>query len=134
MDAEQRTKTIATTPEETVTLFTALLNEADIEGMMEFYDEEATFSPQEGALVSGAADIREALEGFTAMQPVVTCKVVWVQQVGDLALVLNDHTLEGRLPDGEVLKMQGRSTDVVRRGADGGWRFFIDCVWGGGTR
>jgi uncharacterized protein (TIGR02246 family) len=131
MNAEQRTPVTATSPAELVTLFTAHLNDGNVEALVEFYDEDGSFSPQEGVVVTGTDAIREALMGFTAMQPTVTCDVKWVQQVGSFALVLNDWTIDGRQPDGEAVSMTGRSTDVVRCGEDGGWRFYIDCVWGG---
>lgn len=131
MSTTPRTPMIATSPAELVALFNERMNAGDVEALLNFYDDEGTFSPEPGVVVSGKENIREALMGFITMQPTVVGNVIWVQQVGDTALVLNDWTITSRQPDGESATMTGRSTDVVRRGEDGGWRFYIDCVWGG---
>ena len=125
------TPLIAKSPAELVALFNERMNAGDIEALLNFYDDDGTFSPEEGVLVTGKEAIREALLGFISLQATVVGNVKWVQQVGNIALVLNDWTINGRQPDGEPLSMAGRSTDVVRLGEDGGWRFYIDCVWGG---
>jgi uncharacterized protein (TIGR02246 family) len=127
---DSQTTELATTPKETIELFAARLSQGDVAGLIELYDEDASFAPQPDTEVTGEAAIRKALEGFAALTPTLTCNVTWVQEVGDLALVLNDWTMEGRQPDGEAVQMGGRAADVVRRGADGGWRFRIDCPWG----
>ena len=131
MNAVQSKPLIATTPVELVAIFNERMNAGDVEALLNFYDDEGTFSPEPGVVVSGKENIREALMGFIRMQPTVVGNVIWVQQVGDTALVLNDWTITSPQPNGESATMTGRSTDVVRRGGDGGWRFYIDCVWGG---
>jgi uncharacterized protein (TIGR02246 family) len=129
MSPEQSTTELATTPEETINLFTARLNSGDVDAMLELYDPEASFAAQPGTVVSGTEGIREALNGFAAMQPTLHSNVTWVQRAGSVALVVNEWAMEGRQPDGETMQMTGRAADVVRRGPDGGWRFYIDCPW-----
>ena len=131
MSATQRTPVIATSPEELVALFNERMNAGDVEALLHYYDDDGTFSPEPGVVVAGKTAIREALMGFITMQPTVAGNVKWVQQVGSFALVLNDWSITTRQPDGKDVSVTGRSTDVVRRGEDGGWRFYIDCVWGG---
>lgn len=131
MTAKRDTLPLAKSPAELVALFNERMNAGDVDALLDYYDDDGSFSPEEGVLVTGKDAIREALLGFIAMQPTVVGNVKWVQQVGDVALILNDWTIHGRQPDGEVVNLTGRSTDVVRRGEDGGWRFYIDCVWGG---
>ena len=133
MNTKQGTRPLATSPAELVALFSAGLNRGDVEALLDYYDEEGSFSPEEGVVVSGKKAIGEALMGFLAMKPTVTNEVKWVQQVGNFALVINDSITKIRQPDGEFVTMTGRSTDVARRGEDGGWRFYIDCVWGGNS-
>jgi uncharacterized protein (TIGR02246 family) len=122
---------IATTPAEVVRIYTGLLNAGDVEGLMTMYDKDATFSPEFGALVTGADQIREVVAALAATPPKAVSNVTWVQQVGDYALVLNDYTIEGTGPDGAPVETKGRSADVVHRDSDGAWRFLIDCLWAG---
>ncbi|MCF1592279.1 YybH family protein [Streptomyces muensis] len=44
----------------------------------------------------------------------------------DIALLVIDWSLKGTDPDGNEISMAGTATDVVRRGADGIWRYVID--------
>jgi uncharacterized protein (TIGR02246 family) len=131
VNTDQSSIVRATSPEEAIALYTARLNDGDVDGLMQLYDDDASFSPEPGTAVTGPEAIREAVMGFTAMQPSVNSKVAWVQQVGSFALVLNDWSLEGQA-DGAPVTMSGRSADILHRGADGGWRFYVDCVWAGG--
>jgi uncharacterized protein (TIGR02246 family) len=131
MSGMTHTYEIATSPTEVVRIFSGLLQAGDVDGLMTMYDEEATFSPERGALATGPTEIRAVLTAMTDPPPQVESTVTWVQQVGDHALVLNDYSIRSVGPDGGPVQITGRSADVVHRGADGGWRFLIDCVWGG---
>ncbi len=54
-------------------------------------------------------------------------RVTRVLEADDLALVVGTWTFEGTGPDGEPVRL---SADVLRRQADGTWRFVIDNPWG----
>lgn len=116
---------LAKTPLEVGDLFVARVKEGDVEGLMELYDPDATFAVDADTIASGAA-IREAVEGFAALKPTMNNRVDWVQEAGDVALVLNHWNMEAIGPDGLRISNSGRAADVLRRGADGGWRFAID--------
>jgi ketosteroid isomerase-like protein len=51
---------------------------------------------------------------------------------GDIALSIATWTLKGTGPDGKPIQMEGTTTDVLRRQADGRWLFVIDNPWGQG--
>jgi ketosteroid isomerase-like protein len=70
------------------------------------------------------------LDGFVAMKGKLDLKVNRVLEVGDLALVVGEWTFNGTGPDGEAVKLAARNADVLRRQADGSWRFVIDNPWG----
>jgi uncharacterized protein (TIGR02246 family) len=120
----------ATSPDQVIQLFSQRLNEGDLEGALALYEGGASFSPQPGAQVTGAEEIRGALEGFFALDPTIEGEIQGVLETGDLALVHNRWRLSGRQPDGEPVEMEGTSADVVRRDADGTWRILIDNPWG----
>jgi len=64
--------------------------------------------------------------GFLAGKPRIDATTRKVVQVGDLALTFGDWTLHARDADGTAHDVTGRSTELLRRQADGTWRYVID--------
>ena len=73
---------------------------------------------------------RKALTGFIALKPTLTMEARELVQTGDLALYLSRWNLRGTGPDGKEVRMNGSSTDVLRRQSDGRWLIVIDNPWG----
>lgn len=113
----------ARTPSELSDLFAKYLGAGDLDSLASLYEEGATLVPQPGQVVSGIAAIREALSGFLAASPTITFGEPVVVEHGELALVHANFALKGG--DGAVL-MTGLTSEVVRRQADGSWRYLID--------
>ena len=53
---------------------------------------------------------------------------------GDVAQIVLDWSIDGTGPDGEHVHLGGSASDVVRRGADGLWRYLIDNNQGTAVR
>jgi ketosteroid isomerase-like protein len=53
-----------------------------------------------------------------------------VYQTTDTALVVVDWSMKGKTPDGKTMDLAGSGTDVLRKGADGTWRYIIDNPFG----
>jgi ketosteroid isomerase-like protein len=51
-------------------------------------------------------------------------------EVNELALVIGVWTFTGTGPDGQLVQLSAKNADVLRRQADGSWRFVIDNPWG----
>jgi ketosteroid isomerase-like protein len=49
-----------------------------------------------------------------------------VVECGDLALTKSAWTIKAKSPEGEAVEMEGNGTEVLRRQADGSWRYLID--------
>jgi ketosteroid isomerase-like protein len=64
------------------------------------------------------------------MQGKLDLKVTRVLEVDDLALVVGEWSFSGTAPDGEPMTLAAKNADVLRRQADGSWRFVIDNPWG----
>src|SRR6266702_4244236 len=79
---------------------------------------------------AGASARRQALTGFIALKPTLTMEARELVQTGDLALYLSRWNLCGTGPDGKEVRMNGSSTDVLRRQSDGRWLIVIDNPWG----
>jgi ketosteroid isomerase-like protein len=97
---------------------------------MTLYEPEAAFAAQPGSLKHGLSGVRESLAGFIAMKGTLDLNVTRVLEVSDLALVTGVWSFTGTGPDGEPVELTAHNADVLRRQADGSWRFVIDNPWG----
>ena len=118
------------TPEQVLEAVVDGINTGNFETLMDLYEPGAAFATQPGSLAHGLGDIREALGGFVRMKGKLDLKVSRVLEVNDLALVAGDWSFTGTGPDGAPVKLAAKNADVLRRQADGSWRFVIDNPWG----
>jgi uncharacterized protein (TIGR02246 family) len=118
------------TPEQVLEAVVDGINTGDFETLMDLYEPRAAFATQPGSLAHGLGGIREALGGFVRMKGKLDLKVSRVLEVNDLALVAGDWSFTGTGPNGEPVRLEAKNADVLRRQADGSWRFVIDNPWG----
>ena len=118
------------TPEQVLAAIVEGINSGDLDGLMPLYESEAAFATEPGSLAHGASGVREALAGFVSMNGTLDLEVTRVLEVDDLALVTGVWSFDGTAPDGEPVRLEASNADVLRRQADGGWRFVIDNPWG----
>ena len=118
------------TPEQVLKSIVDGINTGNFDTLMPLYEPEAVFATQPGSLTRGLPGVREALAGFIAMKGTLDLKVTRVLEASDLALVTTVWSFTGTGPDGEPVKLAAKSADVLRRQADGSWRFVIDNPWG----
>ena len=45
-------------------------------------------------------------------------------------MVSSTWNLKGTGPDGSAVELSGESVEILRRQADGTWKFIIDSPWG----
>jgi len=118
------------TPQQVLQSIVSGINSGDLDSLMPLYEREAAFATQPGDLAPGAPGIRAALNGFISMNGTLDLEVTRVLEVDDLALVVGTWSFEGTAPDGEPVRLGADNADVLRRQADGTWRFVIDNPWG----
>jgi ketosteroid isomerase-like protein len=110
-----------------------LISTGDIDAALDLYEPGAAFVPAQGAEpLVGSAAVRAALEGFAALKGTLDVKVRSVVQSGEVALLQSEWTLSnGKGPDGSAVNLAGKGAEVVRRQADGTWKFVVDNPFAG---
>ena len=118
------------TPEQVLKSIVDGINTGNLDALMALYEPDAGFAGQPGSLAHGLAGVRQGLAGFIAMKGKLDLKVTRVLEAGGLAFVAGAWSFAGTGPDGAPVTLTGRNGDVLRRQADGSWRFVIDNPWG----
>jgi ketosteroid isomerase-like protein len=118
------------TPEQVLKSIVDGINAGNLDALMSLYEPEAAFAAQPGSLAHGPQGVRQSLAAFLAMKGRLDLNVTRVLEAGGLALVVGVWSFTGTGPDGAPVTLTGRSGDVLRRQADGSWRFVIDNPWG----
>jgi len=113
-------------PEDCDLLVAEYINSGNVDAAVDLYEPGATFVTEPGKTVTGHAAIRALMAGMMAGKPKLTMKVPIVVQSGELALLVSDYTVVTTGADGKETKVSARGTEVVRKQADGTWRFVID--------
>ena len=107
-------------------LFAEAFNDADVDALVALYEPTAPLVAHTGDIVADPVARRAYVEGFFAMNPKIDLHTDRIIENGDLALVYSPWTVTGTAPDGSPVEMAGDSVVVLRRQADGSWRFAID--------
>ena len=118
------------TPEQLLKSVVDGINTGNLDGLMSLYEPDAAFAAQPGSLAHGVEGVRHSLAAFLAMKGTLDLKVTRVLEAGGLALVAGAWSFTGTGPDGKPVTLTGHNADVLRRQADGSWRFVIDNPWG----
>jgi len=108
-------------PDEAGKSFEALFGAGDLDGLMSLYEPDAVFTNKRGAHV-GSEAIRNVLQGYLDTGASITMNESVVFEAGNLALVHWSWTM--KFPDGRTA--EGATAEVLRKQADGSWKFVID--------
>jgi uncharacterized protein (TIGR02246 family) len=130
MSTQTQTVMSTETPEQVLAAIVEGINSGDLDSLTPLYESKAAFATQPGSLAHGASGIAEALTGFISMNGTLDLTVTRVLEADDLALVVGYWSYTGTGPDGEPVQLGANNADVLRRQADGAWRFVIDNPWG----
>lgn len=117
-------------PEDVTLYISRAITAGDLDAAMKIYVPDAVFMTKPGTAVQGHEAIRATLSEFMQLNLPIKATDKQVLVSGDVALVISEWVMEGNGPDGRPLKLSGTSSDVVRRQADGVWRFVIDNPFG----
>jgi ketosteroid isomerase-like protein len=125
---------LPTKPEDVVPSLIERFNSRRISEVMALFDPKAVFVDNDGRPIAGRAEIAARLERDVMLGLPVKTIVRHVFAGDEIAQLVVDWSIDGTGPDGKDVHLGGTACDVVRRGADGFWRFIIDNNQGTAVR
>lgn len=121
---------LTTDPAKLTELYARAFNSGDPAVVERFYTEDAVAVWEEGEPLTGDARRAHMAEQL-ARKPKMTAVARHVYEAGDTTLLVVDWTVDMPGENGEEAEhFEGVGLDVLRRGADGFWRYAIDDPYG----
>ncbi|MDO8306603.1 nuclear transport factor 2 family protein [Herminiimonas sp.] len=123
---------LAREPEECSRILVAALESGDIELSVALYEPTAVLFKKSGETMTGLDAIRENNAGVIALKPKFTIAFIKATLSGDGTLATNRMKAELAFtkPDGQLVKTNVDTLEVLRRQEDGSWRYIIDDPYG----
>ena len=109
-------------------------NSGKVSAMMALYEPGAVLIAKDGRTVTGHPGIAAELERDLRLGLPLEASARHVFVAGDIAEIVLDWSIDGTGPDGGHVHLAGSASDVLRRGADGIWRYLIDNNQGTAVR
>lgn len=114
-------------PQEMNETFARLVNAGDLNQLLDLYEPNAIMRIDAERTFHGSAEIAQALRDLLAVPGTMTAHNVFCIEQDEIALLRADYVINDE--DGARL-LSGRTAEIVRRGADGCWRYVIDHAAG----
>ncbi len=102
-------------PEDVHRRFAEAVNAGDEKALAELY-------PARG----GATPNHDGLRDLLALKPRISVETRSVVRSGKVALLGSRWRLAGTTPEGRAIELAGQGAEVVRRQADGSWRYVVE--------
>ena len=125
---------LPTEPEGMVATLLERFNSGKVSAMMSLYAPEAVLIAKDGRTIIDHAEIAAELERDLSLGLPLGAKVRHAFVADDIAQIVLDWSIDGTGPDGRHVHLGGSASDIVRRGADGRWRYLIDNNLGTAVR
>jgi ketosteroid isomerase-like protein len=111
-----------TTVHDVIEAFVSAFNRGDAAALDDIYGDRGVLVPAPGQPMTGDQR-RAATAHLLGFGKPMRAEVRHLYEAGDIALVIVDWSID-------ELGMTGTATDVLRRNADGHWRYVIDNPFG----
>ena len=108
-------------PGEASSLFERYFADGDLDALISLYEDDAVFPTAHGT-ATGPDEIRQTLKAYLDSGAKLVFGAPLVFPAGELALIHTPWTMH--MPDGS--SPEGATAEVVRRQADGTWKYVID--------
>jgi ketosteroid isomerase-like protein len=113
-------------PEDMATALVERFNSGKVGELLPLYEPEAVLVKPDGHPIKGHTDIGADLESYLSFGLPLKVNARHVYTNDNIALIILDWAIDGTGPDGKQVHFHGSASDVLRRGADGVWRYLID--------
>jgi uncharacterized protein (TIGR02246 family) len=122
----------APTPEECNRMLLAALESGDIETSVALYEASAVLFRKSGQSVTGHEEIRKNNAFLIALKPRFTIEFIKTTLSGDGTLATNrmKANMVGTNAEGKKIEGEIHTLEVLRKQADGSWRYIIDDPYG----
>ena len=125
---------LPTEPEGMAAALLERFNSGKVGAMMSLYAPEAVLIAKDGRTITDHTEIAAELERDLKLRLPLKAKARHVFVADNIAQIVLDWSIDGAGPDGKRVHIGGSASDVVRRGADGLWRYLIDNNQGTAVR
>ena len=104
-------------PEDVHRRFAEAMNAGDLKALTDLYPPRGRLNARKGSA---------ALRDLLALKPHITVETRSVVRTGEVALLGSRWRLDGTTPEGRAIGLSGTGTELVRRQADGSWRYVVE--------
>ena len=125
---------LPTEPEGVIPSLVERFNSGKVSAMMALHEPESVFIANDGRTITDHAEIAARLERDLKLGLPLVVNVRHVFVADDIAQIVVDWSIDGKGSDGGDVHLGGSASDIVRRGADGRWRYLIDNALGTAVR
>ena len=125
---------LPTKPEDFMPSLVERFNSGSIIAQMELYEPEAVFVMNDGQVITDRAALTGRLETDLKLGIPLVANVRHIFVAEDIAQIVVDWSIDGTGQDGNSVQLAGSACDIIRRGADGFWRYIIDNNQGTAVR
>jgi ketosteroid isomerase-like protein len=125
---------LPTEPEGVIPSLVERFNSGRVSEMMALHEPKSVFVANDGRTITDHGEIAARLEQDLKLGLPLKAIVRHVFVADDIAQIVVDWSIDGTGPDGKHVHLGGSACDIVRRGADGLWRYIIDNNQGTAVR
>ena len=125
---------LPTEPEGMTASLLERFNSGKVSAMMGLYEPEAVVIAKDGQTITDRTEIAAQFQRDISLGLPLKANVRHVFVSDDTAQIVVDWSIDGKGPDGKDVHLGGSASDIVRRGADGRWRYIIDNNQGTAVR
>jgi ketosteroid isomerase-like protein len=125
---------LPTEPEGVIPSLIERFKSGRVSEVMALHEPKSVFVANDGRTITDHAEIAAVLERDIMLGLPLKAKVRHVFVADDTAQIVVDWSIDGTGPDGKHVHLGGTACDIVRRGADGRWRYIIDNNQGTAVR
>lgn len=121
-------------PEDVIPSLVERFNSGDLDEMMELYSPEAVFVANDGRTITDRNEFAALFQHDMNLGVPLKVTVRHVFVGGDTAQIICDWAIHGSDANGKLVHVHGTASDIMKRGADGVWRYIIDNNQGTAVR